>query len=310
MKTFKRVYFYCVTFIVFTLCFLHSQNNDDTSISDTKYIRFGFSTEFFTDVNIKDAVAATEVYIKQIAKKISDYKVKTETISSLPQLIKTINNNKLDVIYLPAWEYLAINEKTHLEPALTASLQAKILESYVLLIRKDSGISNLKKLRNTNIIISKGGKGKIALIWLNTHLLKNGLPESIDFFNNIKKVNRTSQAVLPVFFNQVNACIVTENSFNTMKELNPQIGKEIKILKNSPEFVFGIMCFRNEVGKNIKEVIIREALKLHEKPKGKQILTFFRVDRVIKFNESYLDSMKVLIKEYNALKLKLKMIHK
>lgn len=301
-KSLLRIYLNCLILIILSSCFLGGQSKEDTTISDTKYARFGFSSELFTNVNVKDAVAVTEVYIQLIAKNITDYKVKTKIIDSLSLLIKTINNNEVDVIYLTALEYLNIKEKTKIEPVLNAASQGEIVESYVLLIRKDSGINNLEKLRNKNIIIRKGGRGKIGLIWLDTILLKNGLSESNDFFKNIKEVNKASQSVLPVFFKQTDVCLVTKRSFNTMNELNPQIGNEIKILKTSPGFIYGITCCRDGINMSMREDVIREALNLHKDVIGKQLLTIHRLDKVVLFKKSNLKSLKELIKEYNSLK--------
>ena len=49
----------------------------------------------------------------------------------------------------------------------------------------------------------------LAPTWLDTELLRNKLPLSARFFREITRTSKMSRAILPVFFNQADACLVT-----------------------------------------------------------------------------------------------------
>jgi hypothetical protein len=73
-----------------------------------------------------------------------------------------------------------------------------------------------------------------ALLWLDTQLLRQQLPPSHSFFRSVKLVENASQAVLPVFFRQADACLLPRWSYDTMVELNPQVKEQTTILVHSP----------------------------------------------------------------------------
>lgn len=303
-KSLFRFYLNCLILIILTSCFINGQTNEDSIISDSIYIRFGFSKELFTDVNPKDAEVATEVWMKQLVKKFKGYYINTEIINDMSSIIEKIKVGKIDVISMTSLEYINIKNRIDLIPALITVLRDGKPEKYVLLVRIDKNVNNIYDLKGCKLIISKGDRGEIAKLWIDTLLLKNNLPERKKFFKIIKEVIKPSQSVLPVFFGQADACIVPKASFNTMTELNPQIGKQIKILSISPNFPHGVMCFQENCEEAVRKIIIKVGIRLHEEPIGKQILTLFRVDKIKKFNDSDLNGLKGLIKEYNSLMIK------
>ncbi|MGB3111413.1 MAG: PhnD/SsuA/transferrin family substrate-binding protein, partial [Candidatus Omnitrophota bacterium] len=193
-------------------------------------------------------------------------------------------------------------DKAPLEVSMATVSGGEVEQKFILLVRKDKGIKRLSQLKGKKLLVETGGRGDIGLLWLNTTLLKDRLPESGELFSNIKRATKASQAVLPVFFGQADACIVTRGSFRTAAELNPQLGGELDVLAESPPYLVSVACFREGYDEKYKKIIMDTSLKLHEDPKGKQILTLFRVDKIVLFDPTYFNSIKELINEYNELK--------
>jgi ABC-type phosphate/phosphonate transport system substrate-binding protein len=173
---------------------------------------------------------------------------------------------------------------------------------HVVLVNKKDKINNLSQLKGKKIIVEKGSNGRLALLWFTTLLLKRGLPESDNFFSDIKKVEKISQAVLPVFFTQADACIVRRTGFQTMVEMNPQVNKNLIVLQKSPAFQESVFCVRKDYDDKSKKIILDVVETLHLDPKGRQMLLLFRKDRVLPFKPEYIESVETLIKEYNELK--------
>ncbi len=121
---------------------------------------------------------------------------------------------------------------------------------------------SLGDLKNGNLFIhdEKPGNG-VPQMWLDTFLVKQGLTRSKYFFTNIKEVDKVSQAVLPVFFKQADACLVSRSGFETMVELNPQIGEQLAIQATSPGFILGGVFFRRDFRADIKKLIMDTCMK-------------------------------------------------
>jgi ABC-type phosphate/phosphonate transport system substrate-binding protein len=270
------------------------------------YLNVGFPKYMLFDVDIKDAQVAMELWANELSK-INKLPLKTRSIiiHDLPSLVKALKSKQIDVIGLPSVDYLKIKDEVSLEPALGTVLGGKHGEEYVLITRIDEAPKSLKELRNNRLVFQRDRfVGNVPLMWLDTLLIKQGLPVSEHFFADTKTVNKVSQAVLPVFFKQMDACLVTRRGFETMVELNPQLGEQLKVLSTSPVLVLGVVVFRKDFNEEYKKLIINTALNFKNIPSGKQILTLFRVDDFFPFHNSDLDSLIGLLEEYKHLRHK------
>lgn len=147
-----------------------------------------------------------------------------------------------------------------------------------------------------------GGKGKIPQIWLDTVLLRSGLPESRDLFGSIETVDKPAQALIPVFFGQADACLIPARTFQTMAELNPQLSEQLVVLLRSPGFCRGLMCVSQSIYEEY-EFRFSDALStFNTEPQGQQLLTVFRMDEIVSFEPRYLESTQELMAEYEALR--------
>jgi len=135
--------------------------------------------------------------------------------------------------------------------------------------------------------------------------MRQGLPVSEHFFANIKRVNKASQAILPVFFQQADAAIVDRHAFRTMVELNPQLNEQLTMLASSPALIHSIVCLSRNSDEEVKKAILDTAFKLGNDTAGKQILTLFQMDRVALYKQSYLEAMTALAREHHDLATRL-----
>ena len=110
--------------------------------------------------------------------------------------------------------------------------------------------------------------------------------------------------VLLIFFKKADVCLVGYNAFKTMVELNPQIGKELKILQMSPPLIKGITCIRKSFYKWAKPDVIHVLSSLPETAAGRQVLTLFGQSRVVPFKEKDILSIQELVKRHEKLILK------
>jgi ABC-type phosphate/phosphonate transport system substrate-binding protein len=92
---------------------------------------------------------------------------------------------------------------------------------------------------------------------------------------------------------------VAQEGFETSQELNPQIGERLAIAARSPSLMIGILTGRKDVPEDIKKAVAEVAVNLASYPKGKQILTLFRIGGFRHFQASDLDSVLELIKKQN-----------
>jgi hypothetical protein len=88
------------------------------------------------------------------------------------------------------------------------------------------------------------------------------------------------------------ACIVNDVSYRTMVKINPQLGKDLKILLSSPELVDYLTVFRKNLDDGIKQKTHEMARNLKTHPKGRQILMPFKIEDLTHFKETDFSSIK------------------
>ena len=283
-----------IFFITSFLLFCCPGWSGERTQSSTEYVRVGYAAALFSEVDAKDAQLAIEVWTNELSKMLQ-LKPKACIITDYASVAPLIRKQELDLIALPALDYLAMRNRLDVEPVLVGVTNGRVGEEYVLLVNRKYNLSQANHLQGKIITVQTShGTDTIPLLWLDTLLTKQGLPKSAAFFKQIKPVSKPSQAVLPVFFNKADACLVTRDAFNTMAELNPQIGESLMVIAGSPRYLRGLLAIRNSLNKAMKQKIIEGALNLSTYPRGGQILKLFLLHEVVPFQQTYLKNLEEL----------------
>lgn len=257
-----------------------------------------------SETDLKNIQAAWDIWYEEIVKK-AGLSMENFFYYDIYSMVNDFNGGKLDMINTTSLNYF------RMLPEIEKNLDSEIYgvvsggtktHRYLLLVRSDAGFSHIRDLQNAKLILKK--EDDTGRFYMNTILLRNDQAEVDQFFLTIQETSTFSQAILSLFFKKGDVCMAKEAVFNTMVELNPQVGRQLRILHTSPEIVNGVFFFHKNFDQKVKEIIVNEVLHLEETSYGQQVLMLFKVDRLIQFNASDLEPMKVLLQEYEDLKRK------
>lgn len=269
---------------------------------EIKLVNMGFNRGLFDDVDIRDAKVSLKMWANELLNNMEiNISPETAIYETNNELIKAINKNLVDLISLPIVDYLRIKDEVKLKPSIITMSNKKIGYNFVLVVRKDRKINTIKDLKNRIINIPSNSFGLLTKMWLATSIQNENERYDI-FFNKVNKYDKPAQILLPVFFKQADACILPKTSFNTLIELNPQLDKELIVIKESPVFVNGIMCLNSSIDESLIEPIIRAIKNLSTTSSGKQILALFKSDGVIEYDEKHLEETENIYNKFNAIK--------
>lgn len=266
--------------------------------------RIGYTLQTIQDINTKDAQAVTTILTEAIIRK-KNLAASSETIvfEDVVEIEKDFSAGLIDVVAMTTMQYLEFKFKDLLEPAFVAQVNENIFNSFYLIVRRDSGIRSLADLKDKSLLISASQLRGLPELWMETILLKAGLPVSKRLFSSVKILNKSSQALLPVFFRQADVCLITRFSYEVMVELNPQLEKDLTYFAVSPEFLTTIICISKKMGDDIFLKQIRNSIRdLNLEPNGQQILTIFKINKLVPFEPIYLENVERLLAEYQQLK--------
>jgi phosphonate transport system substrate-binding protein len=260
-------------------------------IEKAKPVYIVFTSSMVAEMNPRDAVAAVQVFGDQIIKrrKLSGSPV-IKICDGKEELRNLLKREEADVVALCIDEYLSLESSALLGSGLAGLRNENWAEQYVLLVRTADGIRKLADLNGKRLTTLYGRRMGLALQWLNIQLQENNLPDYSHFFGQIKQSTKTSGAILPVFFKQADACLATQSGFETMVQLNPQIGKQLLPIKISPSVLPSLICLRRNLDAASKESYRQALLDLDVDAGGRQVLTLFSLDKLIPIAQAHISN--------------------
>ncbi len=266
-------------------------------------LNIGFSSQSFPKGVVKDA----EIAIKSLADALSErtaarfQKAAAVIFEDLAELDIALGKKEIDILGLVTLDYIQLENSLPMIPFFVASYENSPYMDLVIVVRKESAVEDLTQLRNTILLIDTRNKERLAKLWIDVLLLRAALPPREMYFKEIVEVEKASQAILPVFFDRAAACITSRRALNTMVELNPQVGRELRIIQESAQLLAGVVCVRDDMLPDDRETILDTLENIHAEPEGEQLLMILQIDRLVPFDLVHLQTTRALFDEFRRL---------
>lgn len=258
-----------------------------------------FMDSMFPQVNKNDAKAVIKVWSETLA---AEQGVKsgsvTRIIKTVPELIEEMKAGRIDAVGMTVIEYEELLNSVAIDPLFLNSIGGNFAEQFVLLVHKDSSIHQLRDLANKTLIINATPRTCIIKEWFDLQLVNADLPTSDKLTKRIINKPKPSETILPVFFRQVDACLTSKHSFDLMSELNPQVGKQLKVITLSEPLITTMLAFRKNFTSPDKEIILEILDHFETAVGGNQILLIFQSDGLENKPLSMVDSTLNLIRRF------------
>ena len=267
-------------------------------------LHVGFGRTSFLTVNMADAKAAFKAFTRTVGvKKGYDLDVVVHTFESDDDFKAAVMSNSLHLVIMVAWDYLDANLEDHLEPRFLAIENGQGPREYVLLVKAEAPYQELLDLRGKDVILLENTNCEMSENWLNTLLLEEGLGDAGSFFGRSAMETKPTKTILPVFFGQADACVVNRLVLDMMSELNPQVGRQLRAIAVSEPLVDAVTYIaRDGWDQSYHRADLLESLAtLHEDPQGEQILTLFKADRLIPFEDGFMTGTRALKEKHDRL---------
>lgn len=284
-------------FILFVLFVAPTQADEPSGTLEPVELRIGFTQSCFTGVNQNDAEAAFKVFILTVGRKYG-YEIysKTTIFNDDAQFEKAIKDKSVNLVIVDSWKFLEMNVSKYVKPAYITSDQGRIGNKYLLLSRRGGYVNSLADLRGRQMLRFEAANAGAGIFWFESLLESKNLGAANSFLSGVETVTKPSAAILPVFFGKKDACLVTQSSFEVMRELNPQLGKELQEIASSDRLADVIVGLSHDdwTSEKGKADLVKALGELHQEPAGQQILSLFKINQLIPFEEFHLESVQNL----------------
>ncbi len=267
------------------------------------HLKVGFSNRTFVNVPSEDIKVAIRMLSRKVARKMMG-SAESRIYDSTQEIERDLKAGTVDVLALMPEEFLYLRKRVPLEPlALTAFDSGSSVE-ILLVTRKDSSISRIGDLRNRSIVMPAKIRqnGTLYYVWIETLLLREGAREMGQYFSSVVEARSASQILPPVFFRKADAGLVISDTFDVARELNPQMGRELKVIARIKGLAGGIIAIRRDFPEERKEKVKQALLTLHEDPEGKQMFVIFQLNRLVPYRPECMKATETLLAEHRELK--------
>lgn len=263
--------------------------------SPHEVIRFAVFDDIYPTMSRRDVRFSLETIMqKVIDQKTYPYVVQINMLDHVVDDIERIRQGQYHFVVLSGLDYLIHRTAMQLTPVLMPSKGHQPTETLLLLVRKGCTLASIAQKEEPTLVIEDGRNGDLSQLWLDAQLAARDLPDTDRLFTTIRRVNKPNRAVLPVFFNQADACIVTRNSREVMIELNPQIGKQVHALIRSKGLVRSIICATPRATDKEIDILVRESLNFQRNPETQQALTIIQMKQFHPVSQAGIDATKAL----------------
>lgn len=265
-------------------------------------LRVGVSARTMSKLNPNDLTAAMTVWIDNIATKrgiAAD--PKPHLFYSVEDLIRALKEGEVDLFSAPSDEFVQIEKAVPLTGYYTTRANGSIVGTCVLLVRADSPYQTVSDLRGKRLMKLTHPRAELAPIWLETRLLQDGLPASKDFFSEVDQTKKLNSAILPVFFSQTDACLVTKAGFEMAGELNPQVRAQLRILASSDPLIPGIGSARASINPGTLHEFREAAFHLSDSVSGQHILNLFQCEAIVTVTPEEFAPTRSFLEKYEQL---------
>jgi phosphonate transport system substrate-binding protein len=261
-----------------------------------------FSTGLFRSVNRNDAIAAVRVWASMVGRTHGIQVDPTvEVADDVAEVRKRVLDGSAGVLALDVVEYFELADLPVVEPVFCAMKgEGNVPPNYLVLVGANSGISSLEGLRGKTVIIHANTGANLGQVWLDSMLYDGHFGRPEHFFGSVEVVPKASSAILPVFFGKADAAIVDGGSYDVAKELNPQVGMKLRVLRASPPLAEGVLCIcRKQM--DSPDDFLASARELQFDVQGRQILMVFGFNRLKPLNKNELEPVRELWRKHNLL---------
>lgn len=262
-----------------------------------------FAKSLFATINRNDSLAAARIMGETIARR-DGYKphVTVSVYQDLDDLRRGLARGTIDMVIAGSRDYLELAATgAPADPVALPTLKDEGSRRYVLLAPRRQPALQFPDLRGKRVLIMRAFGSDLGEPWSDVVLAEKGLGAASEFFSSVKFVTSPSATVLPVFFGQADACVVSLSAFEVMTELNPQLSTKLTVVARSEPLVEYVVCLRRDYG-GLRDWVVKRLLDLHQEPAGRQVLTIFKLDHLQAYDPKRLDSLRELCARYEALR--------
>ena len=278
---------------------------DTADIASSVGFRVAASLSLVSDVNMNDARAAMRSWATEIAKMAGmEADPTSQPLLAPERLTEMVRKGNVDAFAATTPEYLKVAAFTDPHSLWVDRGFVEAGEEYLILTHDQSSLRSVPDLSGHELLLFTNPSTCLAANWLEGLLDTANLASPNVFFKQILPVAKLTRAVLPVYFRQTAACLVTRRGYTTMIEMNPDLSRKLRVVATSPKLIPICMAIHKNCPPESKTRFTTALAKLHDTPAGKQLLALFQSSGVARVENALLGSSEEIVRTAERIRIR------
>jgi phosphonate transport system substrate-binding protein len=254
-------------------------------------IRIALSGAMLGDVNENDARAAIRAWADVITKQTGlDVEYDRNMLVDPLSLQNAVRRHLVDAFAITVPEYMPVASVIDPTSLMIDEFSSAGGHEYVLLAHRAKGLHDVAGIKGRTLVIHKSPYTCLAPCWLDTLTADVSPAGFVPFLGPVSYQVKLSKAVLPVYFQQLDLCVIQQRGFRMMCELNPQLAKDLQVVARSPKLIPAMMAFHRQCPSARRDSFRTALLNFHQSAAGKQALTLFQSGKLVQSDHTVLRS--------------------
>jgi ABC-type phosphate/phosphonate transport system substrate-binding protein len=273
-----------------------------TGQSSIRPLRVAISVETLAGANVNDARAAYQIWSREVANSLNVHAAELvpEAFVSSEEIVRMIRQGSIDMFGITAWEYAKVIDQVDPTSILFAETESGGVE-YLLLVHNASPYKKLSDLRDRLLLIHHHRDMNLLPAWIGNMLATGNLPRRDAFFGTQTSYDSLTKVVLPIFFRRADVAAVARSSFATAVEMNPQLGKDLRLLAVSPKVFPIVLCFHKNCSQEGKKLLLNAIHKAESLAAGQQIEFLYQSRKMVIRSASCMTATVDMLRQYERI---------
>lgn len=208
-------------------------------------------------------------------------KVNLTIMSRYGEVIKRIRDRQLDGAFLSAYTAtLGIRQLGLLPVVSPVNESGESTSRGYIFVRADSGIQSVAEMRGKSMVFVDPATME-GYLYPRAYLRGQGVADFETFFSRYSFAGSHASAIFSVLDGRADVGAAKDTIFERLKQQDPSIGQELRVIAQSPQEPEVTLCLRREMAAELREKIGAVLLHMEKTSRGRKVLREFKALRFI-----------------------------
>lgn len=238
-------------------------------------VRLGFYVKVTRDLSRAEVQSSLEFWADELGGK---FNVPTQVrfYDDMRTLRRDFDRGLVNFVITSSMDFVRHFRIEELAEGFVGTLQVD--HTLQLAARADSDIRDLAQMSGKRIALLKDDE--LSEVYLETLCLRQHRRACKDVFASMEPIETSNKLALRLFFGKTDLILTRRNGMEVAKEMNPQIGKATRLVRQFPVKSSYYGFFSRRVDKSFRDRALQHLPTMHTSPRGRQVLEVFHVDRL------------------------------